>query len=155
MVLSFSARGMYYTCVMDSGADTCILGKGWEIIAVSLRTARVQGFDEKIAIKSGLPIVNAITALDLTTKTILLKCNQAVHNKDAEHTLLSDFQIREKTHSLDLVAKRHGGKQQFMPNKNEVINLHLKQALMTFDHRKPTKQELEDLEFIEITHDEQ
>ena len=63
--------------------------------------------------------------------------------------------LGKKTFALDLAARRYGGKQQFRPNKDETIDLYLKQALMTFDHRKPTKQELEALEIIEITHDEQ
>ena len=51
---------------LDGGADTCVLGKGWEILSThNLRRANVVGFDHETAIKRNLPIVSAITALDL------------------------------------------------------------------------------------------
>jgi hypothetical protein len=52
--------------ILDGGADTCVLGKGWEILSIhSSRRANVVGVDHETAIKENLPIVSAITALDL------------------------------------------------------------------------------------------
>ena len=56
----------YHISILDGGADTCVLGKGWEILSIhSSRRANVVGFDHETAVKRNLPIVSAITALDL------------------------------------------------------------------------------------------
>ena len=64
----------YHISILDGGADTCVLGKGWEIVSThNLRRANVVGFDHETAIKRNLPIVSAITALDLPNgQSILL-----------------------------------------------------------------------------------
>jgi hypothetical protein len=57
---------MYHISILDIGADTYVLGKGWEILSShSLRRSNVVGFDHETAIKRNLPIVCAVTALDL------------------------------------------------------------------------------------------
>jgi phosphoserine aminotransferase len=56
----------YHISILDGGADTCILGQGLEVISVhNTRTANVLGFDHEAAVKRNLPIVSAITAVDL------------------------------------------------------------------------------------------
>ena len=56
----------YHFTILDRGADTCVLGKGWEILSVhNSRTVNVVGFDHETVIKRNLPIVSTITALDL------------------------------------------------------------------------------------------
>ena len=64
----------YHISILDGGADTCVLGKGWEILSIhNSRRANVVGFDNETAIKRNLPIVSAITSLDLPNgKSILL-----------------------------------------------------------------------------------
>ena len=72
----------YHISILDGGADTCILGKGWEILSThNLRRANVIGFDHETAIKQNLPIVSAITALDLPNgKSILLVIHEGIYN---------------------------------------------------------------------------
>ena len=42
----------YHISILDGGADTCVLGKGWEILSThNLRRANVVGFDHETAIK--------------------------------------------------------------------------------------------------------
>jgi hypothetical protein len=56
----------YHISILDGGADTCVLGKGWEILSIhSLRRENVVGFDHEMAIKRNFPIVSTVTALDL------------------------------------------------------------------------------------------
>jgi hypothetical protein len=56
----------YHISILDGGADTCVLGKGWEILSThSSRRANVVDFDHETAIKRNLPIVSVVTALDL------------------------------------------------------------------------------------------
>ena len=83
------------TNIIDTGADTCVLGQGWSPVAFTDRKVNVVGFDEKMAIKKGLPIVTAITAVEIEGETCILRAHESVFNKDAHHTLLSDFQLRE------------------------------------------------------------
>ena len=75
----------YHISILDGGADTCVLGKGWEIISIhSSRKANVVGFDHEAA------------AVDLPDGTsILLLIHEGIYNETANHSLLSEFQLRE------------------------------------------------------------
>jgi hypothetical protein len=56
----------YHISILDGGADTCVLGQGWEVLSVhNTRRANIVGFDHEAPIKRNLPIVSAITAVDL------------------------------------------------------------------------------------------
>jgi hypothetical protein len=56
----------YYMSILDGGADTCVLGQGWEVLSVhNTRRANVVGFDYEAAVKRNIPIVSAITTVDL------------------------------------------------------------------------------------------
>jgi hypothetical protein len=56
----------HHISILDDGADTCVLGKGWEVLSIhNSRKANVVGFDHETAIKRNLPIVSAMTAIDL------------------------------------------------------------------------------------------
>jgi hypothetical protein len=55
----------YHISILDDGADTCVLGQGWEVLSVrNTRIANIVGFDHEAAVKRNLPIVSAITAVD-------------------------------------------------------------------------------------------
>jgi hypothetical protein len=57
----------YHISILDGGADTCVLGQGWENLSVqNTRRENVVGFDHEAAVKRNLPIVSAITAVDLS-----------------------------------------------------------------------------------------
>jgi hypothetical protein len=68
--------------ILDGGADTCVLDKGWEIISIhNSRRANVVCFDHDTAIKRNLPIVSAITALDLSNgQSVLLVIHENIYN---------------------------------------------------------------------------
>jgi hypothetical protein len=56
----------YHISILDGGVDTCVLRQGWEILSIhNTRSANVVGFDHEAAVKKNLPIVSAITAVDL------------------------------------------------------------------------------------------
>ena len=77
----------YHISILDGVADTCVLGKGWKIISIhSSRKANVVGFDHEAAVKRNLPIVSAITAVDLPDGTsILLVIHEGKYNETANH----------------------------------------------------------------------
>jgi hypothetical protein len=56
----------YHISILDGGVDTCVLRQGWEILSIhNTRSANVVGFDHEAAVKKNLPIVSAITSVDL------------------------------------------------------------------------------------------
>jgi len=110
------------------------------------RRANVVGFDKDIAVKGNLAIVSAICALQLPDgNTIHLVIHEAIYNPTADHSLLSDFQLREYGTKIDAVATRHGGKQQMQLRDGTIIPLDLKGCLVNFQHRA-----LNDAEVSEI-----
>jgi hypothetical protein len=83
----------YNISILDGGADTCVLGKGWKVLSFQdSRRSYVFGFDDEGAVKRNLPIVSAITAVDLPDgSSILLTVHEAIYNDTGNHTLLSEF----------------------------------------------------------------
>ena len=137
--------------IMNNGADTCVLGQGWHVAQLhSTRKANVMGFDHHLAVKRNLDIVDALTAVDTPKQTILLQVNEAVYNPASEHSLLSEFQIREYGTKIDSIPRRHGGKAR-MELGDEVVNFGLVDCLNYFKARVPTDQELNTLKPHELT----
>jgi hypothetical protein len=79
----------YHISILDGGADTCVLGQGWEVLSVhNTRRANVVGFDHEAAIKGNLPIVSAITAVDIPDViSVILIVHEAIYNDTANHSL--------------------------------------------------------------------
>ena len=130
-------------CIIDNGADTTVIGKGWKVVGQTTRKANVIGFDTKVAVKRNLPIVTAVAAVDLkNNETILVGVHEGVFNESAPHSLLSDFQLRECVESLDAISKRHDGKQTLKPSEEITIPLRMTECMMTFQNRQPTEKEI-------------
>jgi hypothetical protein len=63
----------YHISNLDGGADTFVLGQGWEILSVHYtRRPNVVGFDHEAAVTRNLPIVSAITAVNFPDGISLL-----------------------------------------------------------------------------------
>ena len=98
-----------------------------------------------------LPIVSAITALDLPNgQSILLVIHEGIHNETSNHTLLSEFQLREFGVIIDSTCHRHGGIQKMMIKDNNngtiTVPLDLVGCMVHFKHRLPTTEEITSLE---------
>ena len=144
----------HHISILDGGADTCVLGKGWEVLSIhNSRRANVVGFDHETAIKRNLPIVSAITAIDLPSgESILLVIHEGIYNETAAHSLLSEFQLREFGINIDSICHRHGGTQQLAikgdsDSDNDVLTipLDLSGCMVHFKHRMPTAEEIASL----------
>ena len=148
-----------HLAITDNGADTCVIGKGWSILSTHpTRKANVIGFDKEHAVKKGLSIVGAVTAVDLPDdSTILLRVSEVIHNPTADHSLLSEFQLREYGTTVNSTPKRHGGEQKIVVHNADGddvdVPLTLSQCLLHFKHRCPTPEELSKLEVFPITQD--
>jgi hypothetical protein len=103
----------YHIIILDGGADTCVLGKGWEVLSVcSIRRVNLVGFDHEAAVKRNLPIVSAITAVDLSDGILeLLIVHEGIYNDTANHSLLSEFQLMDFSVKVDSICHKHGGTQ--------------------------------------------
>jgi hypothetical protein len=85
------------------------LRKRMEILSIhnSIR-ANVIELDHETVVTRNLPIVNAITALDLPDGTsILLVVNEGLYHDTENHSLLSEFQMMEFSMKIDSTCHRH------------------------------------------------
>jgi hypothetical protein len=77
----------YHINILDVSEYTCVLGKGWEVLSVhNARRANVVDFDHEAAVKRNLPIVSAITTVDLPDGiSVILIVHEAIYNDTANH----------------------------------------------------------------------
>jgi hypothetical protein len=94
---------------LRSDADTCVLGQGWEVLSAHItRRANVVGFDHEDAVKWNLSIVSAITAVDLPDGiSVILIVHEAIYNDTANHSLLSELQLRDSGVKIDSICDKH------------------------------------------------
>jgi hypothetical protein len=106
-----ASEDIYEYAYIDSGSDTCgIGGEAWIIDTITERKVQVTGYDTLNTVKEDVPIVSAITAIDLPTgETILMRVNEATNLGRDAYTLLSPMHIRENDVYIDDKPKRHGG----------------------------------------------
>jgi hypothetical protein len=83
----------YHISILDGGADTCVLGQGWEVLSVhNTRRANVVGFEYEAVVKRNLPIVSAITAVDLPDGTSGIQIvHEAIYNDKANNHSCQNF----------------------------------------------------------------
>jgi hypothetical protein len=114
----------YHISILDGVTDTCVLGQGWKVISVhKTRRANVVGFDHEAAVKMNLPIVSAITAVDLPDViSVILIVHEAIYDDTANHSILSEFQLRDYGVKFDSICHKHGGTQKWR-FKILVVNL--------------------------------
>jgi hypothetical protein len=140
----------YHISILDGGVDTCILGQGWEVHSVhNTRKANVVGFDQEAAVKRNLPIVSAITAIDLPNGiSVILIVHEAIYNDTDNHSLLSKFQLRDFGVKIDSICHKHGGAQKMEVQdvgSPLVVPLELAGCMIHFKHRLPTTEEINSL----------
>jgi hypothetical protein len=133
----------YHNSILDSGADTCVLGQGWEVLSVhNTRRANVVGFDHEAAVKRNLPVVSVINAVDLPDGiSVILIVHEAIYNDTANHSLLSEFQLRDFGVEIDSICHKHGGTQKMEiqdVGSSLVIPLELAVCMIHFKHQLPT-----------------
>jgi hypothetical protein len=115
MILLFIPE-RYHISILDGGAYTYVLGKGLEIFSIHNSTrANVIGCDHEIAVKRNLAIVGAISAIDFSDGTsILLVGHEVFYNNTENHSMLSEFQLREIGIKIDSTCHRRGVNQQMV-----------------------------------------
>ncbi len=92
----YKLDGIYKTTlVLDSHADTCVLGRGALIILDYIRPVSVVGYDDSLRSKT-YQTVSGVIAYDdpQTGRTLHLIINQAIHIPHLDHHLLCPMQCR-------------------------------------------------------------
>ena len=151
---SIALENNQQVALSDNGSDSTVIGKIWYIMSEeAFRTASLSGLYDFVLGKR-LPIVSGIAACDLPNhQTVILQVDEAIYDKDLNHTILSEFQMREAGVTVDSTAKRHGGNQTITIRQNEEdieIPLTLSCALMYLTLRRPTQEEIRQVEAQEL-----
>ena len=112
------------------------------------------GFDHETAIKRNLPIASAITAFDIPYgQSVLFVTHESIYNETSNHSLLSDFRLREFGIMIDSICHRHGGAQGMIVKDNDDSTkpLDLVGFMIHFRHRFPTTEEIATLKLYCLT----
>jgi hypothetical protein len=146
----------YHISILDGGADTGVLGQGWEVLSVhNTRRANVVGFDHEAVVKRNLPIVSAITAADLPDGiSVLLMVHEVIYNDTDNHSLLSEFQLRDFGVKVDSICHKHGAMQKMEiqdSSSSHVIPQELADCMIDFKHRLPSTEEINSLKQYYLT----
>jgi hypothetical protein len=87
-----------------------------------------------------LPIVSSITAVDLPDgMSVILIIHEGVYNDTANHSLLSEFQLRDFGVKIDSICHKHGGTQKMViqdVGSSLVVPLELAGCMIHFKHRR-------------------
>jgi hypothetical protein len=144
---------------LDSHADTSCAGANCHIIAFTDKVCSVSPFHPKYKALENIPIVRAATAYDdqSSGKTYMLILNQSLYMGDAlPATLLNLNQARSNGVIIDDVPRQFGGTHSiFIPQSNLRIPLQLHGVLSCLPVRRPTIDEIETCEWVELTSDEE
>jgi hypothetical protein len=126
-----------------------VLGKGCKVLSVhNSKRANVVDFDHETAIKRYLPIVSAITALDLLNgQSVFLFIHESIYNETSNHSLLSEIQWTEFGAIIDSISHRDCGTQQMIVKDNNgsvtlILPLDLTGCMIYFRHRLPTTKQI-------------
>jgi hypothetical protein len=130
----------YHISILDGVADTCVFGQGWEVLSVhNTRRSNVVGFDHEASVKRNLPILSAISAVDLPDGiSVILTVHEAIYNDTANHSLLSEFQLRDFGAKIDSICHKYGGTQKIEiqdVGSSLVVPLELAGCMIHFNYR--------------------
>ncbi len=145
--------------IVDSGADTMVLGEGWTFTYVfPHRTIRIVGFDEAKT-KKGCQIGTACTVMhDVNGKPFLMVAHEAIKNDGSNTSLLSEGQMRNAGLIVDSISEQHigiddkpGTQSIYSADRTMQFRLQQKFGLMCILHRAPSEDEIATLPRFEIT----
>ena len=143
----------------DSGADSCIFGTGWQLMArYAHRAVNLVGYEPGTR-KSRVPLVSACSLIaDEAGNQLIGIVREGAWNPGSPTTLLSEFQLRDGGLLVDTVSHYHlrseteHGTQciKFLDDSKVVLPLRLVSGLMGLTFREPTQNEHDDLPHVEL-----
>jgi len=136
--------------LVDSGADTCLLGPEFHIESQSTdRFIDMQGFSGAASKVTNLPFGVGIGVVDMEDGAVMIRVNEGVVVPFP--SILSANQMRSYATKVDDCPKRYGGKQQITLNDGPTMSLQYLNGLSYLPIRKPTNEELRTLPIHDIT----
>ena len=134
--------------IIDSGADTCLMGSAFKILSHSDRLANVQGFDSSL-FRKNMKRGTGVAAYDMAEgETVLVMMNEAIDHTTQDNKILSTNQLRHNscdvcdTHPHFIIHDKPGRyriKKSGLELRFEMVN-----SLSSLIFRYPTNEELED-----------
>ena len=147
---------------LDSHADTCALGDVCGILQDTGRTISVSGFGERLGSVPNVPIVTAAVAYDCpaTFQTYLLIFHEALYIKGMSTHLINPYQMRNQGLIVNEVPLQHLPPDQRSTQSHSIIHedpplhipLSLNGTMSGFTVRKPTMEEVHDVDQERVTH---
>ena len=136
--------------LVDSGADTCLLGPEFHIESQSTdRLIDMQGFSGAESTVKDLPVGVGIAVVDLPDGVVMIRVNEGI--VVPYNSILSTNQLQNFGTKVDDCPKMYGGTQTININNGPTLNLHYIGGLSYLPLRKPTKEELDTLPIHDIT----
>jgi hypothetical protein len=94
-------------------------------------------------------MISEITEVDLPDGiSVILIVHEAIYNDTANHSLLSEFQLRGFGVKIDSICHKHGGTQKMIiqiVGSSLVLPLELAGCMIHFKHQSPTTEEINSL----------
>ncbi len=119
--------------ISDEGSDACFVGTSALIVGETGRYAHLIGYDTATTKSHRIPIVTVYLKVNAQNGIpILLKINEAAYKALSPITLLSEYQIMENGHIVDLVATKHRTGQDTYGTQSVVLN---KEFYVAFEDR--------------------
>ncbi len=142
---------------LDSHADTCVAGANCVMFEDTGQRVRVSAYNEVYDPVEDVPIGTALTAWTSPEigETFIFVLNQALIFGDSlKHTLLCPNQLRAHGLQVSDVPKqfdKNSSHSIFIPEHDLRIPLGLRGVISRFETHKPTRQEIENCAWIELT----
>ena len=89
--------------LVDTGADTCCVGRGFTIVEYTDRHVTLRGYSDRSEEQERVPVVTAATAVTLDDNTtVILVIHEALYLGEGQHTsLLNLNRVRFAGHKAD------------------------------------------------------
>ena len=160
-IAAYSHTRIVNTSELDPHADTSYVGRNALILYTTEQHVTVTPFHSSLGSLDQVPIIHAAVAHDhFDGQPYILLLNQVLHFPDMDHNLICPMQCMMKGVDVDARPKflspigsdeRHSI---YFPNEDVRIPLDLTGVTSTFVTRKPTLQEVHELQNLTMTYDE-
>jgi hypothetical protein len=145
---------------LDSHADTCVLGFGWQVMEESGESCIVRPYSGESGESTEMRVVNAATAYDHPTngEVYILQVQQGLYAGEAQTpSLLCPNQLRYNGIQVDDVPRQFNPRSThsiYFPREEVSIPLKLNGVMSCFVTRYPTREELRDCTWLQMTSSE-
>ena len=137
--------------LIDSGADTCVLGPAFRIVSTTDKVIDIVGAQADM-ISKDLHIGTGVTlATTENGEKMILRFNQSIINNKNGKSILSMNQMRDYCTDVNEMPKIYGSKQNLDTLDNHTFPLQYKQALTWLEIEYPADEDMEKLPIIEMT----